>query len=281
VFISPGNHDFFSSRSVYATLDWPENVHIFHTDGFQQAAFPELGCVVHGRAFLDRHWAEDPLAGFHAPKDGLLHLMVLHGEVDGVGQYGPISPASIAESGLTYLALGHIHQYSGLSQTGDTYWAYPGCPEGRGFDELGDKGVLFLQISPENVSAQFLPLARRRYQQLSVDLTGANSPLSALLAALPEDTGEDVYRLILTGSCETPDVAGLHRALEPRFYGLQIQDRTHLPQNLWQRREEDTLTGLFLQTMWAKCQAEPDSPVYELAARFGLAALEQGEDVSP
>jgi hypothetical protein len=62
---------------------------------------------------------------------------------------------------------------------------------------------------------------------------------------------------------------------------LQIQDRTHLPQNLWQRREEDTLTGLFLQTMWAKCQAEPDSPVYELAARFGLAALEQGEDVSP
>ena len=38
------------------------------------------------------------------------------------------------------------------------------------------------------------------------------------------------------------------------------------------------LTGLFLQAMWDKCQAAPDDPVCQLAARYGLAALEGGEE---
>ena len=29
VFLAPGNHDCYSPSSVYATLDWPDNVHIF------------------------------------------------------------------------------------------------------------------------------------------------------------------------------------------------------------------------------------------------------------
>ena len=66
--------------------------------------------------------------------------------------------------------------------------------------------------------------------------------------------------------------------LDPEFYGLTLIDRTRLPQDLWARREEDTLTGLFLRTMWEKCQAEPDNPVCQLAARYGLAALEGGEE---
>ena len=31
VFIAPGNHDFWSSRSIYAGTHWPDNVHIFST----------------------------------------------------------------------------------------------------------------------------------------------------------------------------------------------------------------------------------------------------------
>ena len=29
VFIAPGNHDPYSAKSPYATLSWPENVHVF------------------------------------------------------------------------------------------------------------------------------------------------------------------------------------------------------------------------------------------------------------
>jgi DNA repair exonuclease SbcCD nuclease subunit len=279
VFLSPGNHDFYSPRSVYATLDWPDNVHIFGSSQIEAVHLPQLDCTVYGRAFTAPRQTDSPLAGFHRADRGGLHLACLHGDVAPASEYGPLSPQEIAASGLDYLALGHIHQYSGPQRAGTTTWAYPGCPEGRGFDELGEKGVLYAEVEPGAVSLRFVPLGQRRYELLSVDVTGADRPLDAVLTALPEDTQQDIYRILLTGEGQAPDLAALERALAPRFYGLTLRDHTRLPQDLWRRREEDTLTGLFLQTMWAQCQRHPDDQAYQLAARFGLAALENGEDL--
>ena len=97
---------------------------------------------------------------------------------------------------------------------------------------------------------------------------------------LPEETGEDICRILLTGESEAPDLSALERALAPRFYGLTLVDRTRLPRDLWHRRGEDNLTGLFLEEMWQLCQKDPEDPVSQLAARFGLAALENGEDAA-
>ena len=123
VFIAPGNHDCYGPRSVYANTPWPDNVHIFSTVSVESVALPELGCTVHGAAFTTPQADRSPLMGFTAPRDGGIHLMALHGDVDGKGRYGPIDPADIAASGLTYLALGHIHACSGLQKAGDTWWA--------------------------------------------------------------------------------------------------------------------------------------------------------------
>ena len=92
--------------------------------------------------------------------------MCVHGDTAPQSEYGPLSPAEIETSGLDYLALGHVHQYSGLRRAGETFWAYPGCPEGRGFDELGEKGVLWLEVEKGRTEAEFVPLCRRRYQIL-------------------------------------------------------------------------------------------------------------------
>lgn len=274
VFISPGNHDFYGPRSVWAALDWPDNVHIF--DAPEWVELP--GCSLWGRAFTDPHQDGCPLEGLAVPDDGKVHIACLHGDVDGAGGYGPIPRAAIAASALDYLALGHVHQGSGLQREGNTFWAYPGCPEGRGFDESGDKGVLYVEAEPGNVTARFVPLARRRYEILTVDITGAEDVLSAVRSALPAGPENLICRIILTGEGQAPDLAALDRALAPEFYGLTLIDRTRLPQDLWERRGEDALTGLFLRTMWEKCQAEPDSPMYQLAARYGLAALEGGDE---
>lgn len=275
VFIAPGNHDCYTDRSAWEALDWPENVHIFTSDALERVELP--GCTLWGRAFTDARQSSCPLEGLSVPDDGKLHLAVLHGDV-GLGDYGPISPADIAGSGLDYLALGHIHQSSGLQKEGNTFWAYPGCPEGRGFDETGDKGVLYLEAEPGRVTAQFVPLAKRRYEILSADLTGAPDPLSAARAALPAGAENLICRLLLTGEYQPPDLAAMERALAPMCYALTLIDRTRLPRDLWRRREEDALTGLFLRTMWEKCQGEPDNPLYQLAARYGLAALEGGDE---
>lgn len=276
VFIAPGNHDCCTERSIWNTLDWPDNVHIFTSGSLEAVELP--GCTLWGRAFTGPRQDTCPLEGLSVPDDGKLHLAVLHASVGQGGDYAPISPAHIAASALDYLALGHIHQGSGLQREGDTFWAYPGCPEGRGFDETGDKGALYVEAEPGRVTAQFIPLARQRYEILSADVTGAGDILSAVRAALPADTENLICRVLLTGESQPPDLAALERALAPQFYGLTLIDSTRLPRDLWARRGEDTLTGLFLQTMWDKCRAEPDNSVYQLAARYGLAALEGGEE---
>ena len=56
-----------------------------------------------------------------------------------------------------------------------------------------------------------------------------------------------------------------------------------MPRDLWGRAEEDNLTGLFLREMRRRLEAaeEEDRANILLATRFGLAALEGGEDVCP
>ena len=279
VFIAPGNHDWYGPRSPYAGTAWPDNVHIFTSGQAEAVELPELGCVVHGAAFTAPQADRSPLAGFSAPRDGRIHLMVLHGEVGGQGRYGPVDPADVAASGLAYLALGHVHACSGLQRAGETSWAYPGCPEGRGFDETGEKGVLAVTVADGGaVSARLVPLARRRYEIVEADVTGAESAEAALRSVLPAAPSEDCCRIVLTGRRDfpAPDLAALTALAEPFYFSVSLRDRTAEKRDLWERAGEDSLTGLTLRALEALEGEERD-----LAARFALAALEHGEDPCP
>lgn len=279
VFVAAGNHDYLQHNSGYELVQWPENVHIF-SEQVEKFSLPEKKIVVYGRSFAQPSMMYSPLQGLQVEEDdSWLKLMCVHGDVGTNSVYGPITPEEISKSGLDYLALGHVHRCSGLQRQGKTWWAYPGCPEGRGFDESGEKGVLILKAQPGQVLERFVPLAYHRYEHIKIDVSGQD-PLQAVLSMLPANTAQDIYRLELTGSCESLDRAGLEHSLQERFYGLTIIDHTKLPQDLWSRREENSLAGLFLQKMWQKCEREPENECYQLAVRFGLAALEHGEDVA-
>ena len=277
VVIAPGNHDHVHGASPYLTAKWPENVHVFTRPQMETVELPGLGCAVHGCAFVTPHRTDEPLAGFSAPEDGLLHLLCVHGEVGLAGNYGPIPPGALGRSGAVYAALGHIHTGSGLCREGDTFWAYPGCPEGRGFDECGSKGALVITIDDGGVSARFHPLCRREYRIESVDVGEFDRLLERL-------TGEELVRIILTGESErTPDLAALTDRARARCFHAEVRDGTTLPTDLWARAEEVTLTGLFLREMRRRLDgaSEEEKPNVLLAARFGLAALEGGEDLCP
>ncbi len=283
VFLAPGNHDCYGAQSPYRTIPWPENVHLFSKPTVEAVELPELNCVVHGAAFTAPYREEEPLADFRAPEDGRIHLMVLHGDVGTHSRYGPISETQIASSGLDYLALGHVHACSGVRQAGNTAWAYPGCPEGRGFDELGDKGVLVGTVEKGRADLRFVPLCKRRYEILDVDITDQDTA-QAVRAALAGHAA-DICRVRLMGTPEerTLDLDKLTRSLDGLCWQLSLRDHTSLRRDLWARAEEDNLTGLFLRelrTRLESCGPEEREQLL-LAAKFGLAALENGEDIRP
>ena len=183
VFISPGNHDCLLPGSAYLTESWPENVHIFRTDTIEAVELPEKNLRVYGAGFPAR-FCPALLEGFAAKDDGRTNLMVVHGNpTQPSSPYNPILPAQIAQSGLSYLALGHIHQASGLLTAGGTAYAWPGCAMGRGFDELGQKGAYLGRITDAGVQLDFLPLPGRKYEILRVD--AGDDALAAVKAALP------------------------------------------------------------------------------------------------
>ena len=282
VFIAPGNHDPVVPGSPYLELTWPANVHIFREEELTGVEVPELNCVVYGAAFTSSQRQREALENFSAPADGRLHLACLHGVVDGGGSpYDVAAGEQIAGSGLHYLALGHVHQCSGLQRLGKTFWAYPGCPEGRGFDETGEKGVLSAVVSDVGAQVRFVPLCRRRYRILEADVT-AVGVREALHHALAE-MAEDICRVILVGETEETalDAGALEREFADRAFALQLRDETRLACDVWARAGEDSLRGLFLSEMRRRYDGaadEEERKKIDLAVRYGLAALD-GRDI--
>ena len=284
VFIAPGNHDYYSAKSPYARLKLPENVHVFTQNAIEAVELPELGARVYGAAFTEKR-SGALLRGFRAEKQrGVWNLLCIHGEA-GVkdSAYNPISQQELAESGMDYVALGHIHKASGLQKAGDTWYSWPGCPEGRGFDETGEKTVSLVELSEEVCRMETFPIASRRYEVMKVDVTGSD-PLLAIHTQLPDETVSDIYRIVLTGEIEqSPDLNRLYSTLAELFFELQLRDETRLRRSVWEHAGEDTLRGLFLMKLKKRYDAagsEEQRLAIEQAARWGLAALDNREEVA-
>ena len=283
VFIAPGNHDPFGENSPYAAVRWPENVHIFKSEYFQRVELPELKSVVYGTAFTSKYRDHSPLEHFKPDYDeGLCRLMVLHGDLGAArSRYGALTADALAATGMDYVALGHIHRHGGVERRKNTAWAYCGCPEGRGFDECGEKGVLIGEAEPGNVKVEFVPLAGRRYEEIEVDITDRDVK-EALLGAVPADSRNHIYRFRLVGerTGALADGGALAGLVKDKCFDAQVVDATLPAMDLWARLEEDTLAGMFLRNMKKRmATATPEElPLLERAVRFGLCALEGREE---
>ena len=277
VFIAPGNHDPWSDRSPYAAVSWPENVHIFRSRTVETVRLEDPAVTVYGAAFMDAR-SRGMLTDFRADSSDAASVMVLHGTLgDPASPYNPISDREVLEAGLDYLALGHIHKQE-LRRIGDAIVGNPGCAMGRGFDETGPKGVLYVELEGGSCRAEPVNLGARVYESLT--LLAGNDPLKAIEALLPADTRRDIYRITLTGSCPPPDLRALYEALSGRFYALELADRTLPPPELWRDAAEDSLKGEFLRRLQSCFAEAPDEDSKRLAAeaaRLGLALMEQRE----
>lgn len=274
-FITPGNHDFSGPRSPWESESWPQNVHVFTKSHLESVSMPELGCRIYGAGYASMD-CPPLLDGFRAKCEEPCAIGMLHSDPTQMSSpYCPITAQQVQNSGLAYLALGHIHK-SGSFQAGDTLCAWPGCPMGRGFDELGEKGVLLVTLE-DTAEAKFLPLDTPRFLELEVPVT--EDPHAALSAALPPVGRMDFFRVTLTGEWAEPDTEKL-AAQFSQFPNLELRDRTVPPMDLWSAADEDSLEGVYFRFLRDAMEgsSEAEQSRIRLAARISRQIL-MGQEV--
>ena len=252
VLVSPGNHDFCCADSPWVREIWPENVHIFR-GGISGIAFPQLDCRVYGAGYQSMD-CPGLLEGFRAEGPERYRIGLFHGDpVQSGSPYCHITGSQVKNSGLDYLALGHIHK-AGAFRSGDTLCAWPGCPMGRGWDETGAKGICTVTLE-DTASVQALMLDTPRFHSLRADI--GTDALSALEQLLPAGESQDFFRVTLTGSgtLSTEDLTPVFR----RFPNLQLVDRTEAPRDLFESADEDSLEGIFFRILRNAMEEDPQN----------------------
>ena len=274
VFVAPGNHDYADFTSPWLVEAWPGNVHIFTRSVLEAFPLPELDCTVIGAGYTQMD-CRSLLADYTPQHSTRYGIGLLHGDPTQVSSpYCPVTAEQVRRSRLDYLALGHIHK-RGAFREGKTLCAWPGCPQGRGYDEAGDKGVLLVTLG-ETAETEFLPLEGPRFYDLEVSAQDGPG------AVLPPVGSNDFYRITLTGTAQAPDLDVLKREF-CRFPNLELRDRTTPARDLWCNAGDDTLEGIYFQLLREAVNAaeEPQKSQLTLAARISRQLLDGQEVVLP
>lgn len=271
VAISPGNHDYVSLDSPFQDKDWPDNTIIFNGD-FESKVFHDKGFAIHGFGFESTYVREGKIAPIREEHKNLINLCVVHGDlVSGLSEstYHPITEKILQESRMDYVALGHIHKRTEILRTGNTYYAYSGCPDGRGFDELEEKGVYLGWVSKGRADMAFVPMSSRLFLEESIDISGETTTSSVekmVIQVLKEKYKDDYprhyYKIKLVGSLPE-DHSVYFEALEGNLkeilYYVKLREETRIDVNLEALAEESSLKGIFVKKMLEKIEEERNS----------------------
>lgn len=269
VVLAAGNHDPLTCDSPFLKYPMPKNLFVLGT-GDECIYLESINARVYGRSFKSVYMQGQESFGILPEDDGTINIMVLHGELgtDISGNYNTVTKEFIRNSRMDYIALGHIHTFSGILKEGKTYYAYPGCPESHGFDEPGSKGAIFAEISKGECQFKFVPTALRTHEILNIDISGIDSSAAAadtVLAEIkerfPKNFGRNLYKIILTGSIPEGvkiDSADIARRISDSVFYIKVKDRAEIAVNLELLSKEKSLKGIFVKKMLMKIGAEGD-----------------------
>lgn len=289
VFISPGNHDPFNEISFYNMVDWPNNVHIF-THRMESVFLEELNTVVWGIGFNVSHINKSLLRDVKRV-EGYNNIMVIHGEITSTKEgndYNPIKEEDIADSNMDYIALGHRHKFSGVKKIENTYYSYSGCPQGRGFDELDDKGIVLLEIRDRFVESEFIRTSIRNYYEEEINIAGCfgySEVKNKIISQIPSsDRKNNFYKVILIGEVHeefTLNEEFLEDYLKNEFHFIKVIDKSEIKLDINELMKGYSLKSIFAKNIYERLQnaeTEEEREVIALALKIGLQSI-SGDEV--
>ena len=264
------------------------------TQGAGQAAEQGVGQEnAHGAEALSKSESEsEEESKFLKLKEEDCNILLLHGALY---QGTPKGEAVQGEEGiflknleklpLSYIALGHIHKGGEGKLNNGALWAYPGCLQGRGFDEEGERGFLYLKVEEEKkeIRKEFIPIKQGEFRILEIELLEDEGTLACLkkIEVAMEKAGivkEDSLRIILKGKKgleQERNLRYLQLQLQDSVFFLEIRDECELSWNREEAMKEKSLKGEFLRVLAAADNLSKEEQEEIIALGMGL--LQGGE----
>lgn len=196
------------------------------------------------------------------PDSADFNIVTLHGQLTGSvvkDKAENINIKELKDKGIDYVALGHVHAYKEEKIDARCTYCYPGCLEGRGFDECGEHGFVLLDIDEvsRTYTHEFIPFAMRMLYEEELDVTGVSGTFETMekirdfLDNIAIES-KHLVRIVLTGEvdvkCEI-DTAMIEDSFADRFYILKVKDSTKIRLDLDSFKKDMSLRGEFIRTV--------------------------------
>ena len=264
------------------------------TQGAGQAAEQGVGQeTVHGAEALSKNETEsEEESKFLKLKEEDCNILLLHGALyqgsakgNAVQGEEGIFLKNLEKLPLSYIALGHIHKGGEGKLNNGALWAYPGCLQGRGFDEEGERGFLYLKVEEEKkeIRKEFISIKQGEFRILEIELLEDEGTLACLkkIEVEMEKAGivkEDSLRIILKGKKgleQERNLRYLQLQLQDSVFFLEIRDECELSWNREEAMQEKSLKGEFLRVLAAADNLSKEEQEEIIALGMGL--LQGGE----
>lgn len=247
-FYLPGNHE--KDRLRESGISLPENLKLFSEDW----TYFRLGEII--------------IAGRSEISDGAFDTLELNGEsVNLVVMHGAVAERTSAPDKIgmkdaaalpiDYLALGHYHSYAEHKISDRCTAVYSGTPEGRGFDEVGEKGFVVIDINGGVVEHRFIKGCERTLHAVKVPLDGAARDIEIEGRIAHEVFGiskNDLVRIVLTGEREPMlhfDADALAQRFKNSFFYFEIKDESRLRICADDYKNDKSFKGEFIRMVLA------------------------------
>lgn len=285
VIFAAGNHDPLNAESPFVSRDLPKNLYVLGVKD-ECITFEDLKLKVYGRSFENPFLKGEEGFTLKTDKD-YINLMVQHGELksDLNSEYNAITPAFVKNCGMDYIALGHVHKRTDIGKMDSTYFAYCGCPEGQGFDELDEKGVYIGEIGKNVCNLEFVPVSKRQHILHKADISDCadtesicKTVLEQLSANYGQDYRENLYKIELCGevSAETQIILPeITTRLCAELFFAKVKDKTEISTDLEGLANEISLKGIFVKRMLERIKNadEGEKQTLQKALKLGLQAF--------
>lgn len=282
-FYLKGNHD---ENSFLASLDdVPENLKLFGTSWTSYNLSEKI--VVTGLELSADN--KNSIYNTLTLNPEKFNIVMLHGqenEYDAKDKAEVIAIRELRGKNIDYLALGHVHEYKMDILDSRGKWCYPGCLEGRGFDECGDHGFVVVDIDENKGEAKydFVSFASRRLHEVEVDVSGEDNSYGVIkkidaVFSENEYSKKDLIKIILKGNVELEserDLAYICKNYEDDFYFVKIYDETRTKVDYNSFALDESLKGEFVRTVMDRSDLDEDQKARVI--KLGIEML-RGEKV--